>query len=78
MEKHYVCVIGFANDELDKKGNPKITKFKYIVKAMSFYEAVNTVQGYLKGDVRDHEIVSLAEAKIEDVVGFDEKAIKAV
>ncbi len=72
MNKHYVAVIGFASDEVDKKGNSKITKLKYIVKAMSFYEAVSNIQEYLKGDVRDHEIVSLAESKLEDIVGADE------
>ena len=72
MNKHYVAVIGFASDEVDKKGNSKITKLKYIVKAMSFYEAVSNIQEYLKGGVRDHEIVSLAESKLEDIVGADE------
>jgi hypothetical protein len=75
MNKHYVAVIGFASDEVDKKGNAKITKFKYIVRAMGFYEAVSNIQEYLKGDVRDHEIVSLAETKFEDVVGVDSGSV---
>jgi hypothetical protein len=31
MSKHYLCVVGFSSDELDKKGNPKVTKSRYLV-----------------------------------------------
>ena len=76
MSKHYLCVVAFASDELDKKGNPKLTKSRYLVKALSFTEAVHNMNEYLKGTVQDYDIASLTESKFEDIVGVSDKVVK--
>jgi len=76
MNKHYLCVVGISTDELDKKGNAKVNKSRYLVKATSFTEAVHNMNEYMKGTVADYDIVSLTESKFEDIVGVADKVVK--
>ena len=68
MKKHYVCVVGYETDTLDKEGNPKIKRARYLVEALSFHEGVNTMVEYLKTDPRGNDIISFSESKFEDVL----------
>jgi hypothetical protein len=72
--KHYVCTVGFETEKVDKDGNFKEKKSKYLVHAESLYEALMNILEYLKTDSRGYDVKSIVEAKYEDVV--EEKAGK--
>lgn len=67
--KHYVCQVGFEQDQLDKEGKPKIKKYKFLVQDETLYAAMMTLQEYMKTESRGHEVISIAEAKFEDIIG---------
>ena len=75
MEKHYVCIVGFEAEELDKEGNPKIKRVRYLVNAMSFVEAMSHMTDYLKVDTRGWDIKGLTEAKFEDIINNKESKV---
>lgn len=66
---HYIAVVGFETEKLDKEGNPKIKKSKLLIEGITFFDAFNTLTEYLKTDSRGYDIKSMAEAKFEDVIG---------
>lgn len=71
---HYIAIVGFEQDQLDKEGNPKIKKSKLLIEGVTFYDAFNTLLEYLKTDSRGYDIKSMSEAKFEDVVGQTTKS----
>lgn len=73
-QNHYIAIVGFETDKLDKEGNAKIKKSKLLIEGMTFYDAFNTLLDYLKTDSRGWDIKSMAEAKFEDVIGQTTKS----
>lgn len=74
MKKHYVCVVAFETDQLDKEGNPKVKKAKFLIEDVALFAAVSTIIDYLKTDNRSYELVSVSEAKFEDIIGQKTKS----
>ena len=75
MNNHYVCVVGFETDKLDKEtGNPKIKKYKFIIEGVTLYDALNTMIEYLKTDSRGYDIKSITECLFEDILGQKTKS----
>ena len=77
MQNHYVAVVAFELDKLDKDGNPKTKKVKFLIEGMMLFDALNSIMDYLKTDSRGYDVKSIAEAKFEDIIGKT-KASKVV
>ena len=69
MNNHYVAVVAFETDKLDKEGNPKTKKSKFLVDGVTLYDALDSLMAYMKTDSRGWDIKSIAEAKFEDIIG---------
>lgn len=74
MKKNYVCVVGFETDQVDKEGNPKIKKAKFLVQDVALFAAVTTLIEYLKTDMRGYDIMSISEVKFEEIIGQKTKS----
>jgi hypothetical protein len=65
---HYLVTIGYETEQLDREGNPRIKKFKYIIEAESVEEATLVASKYRAGDVRSSESLSVAKMAIECII----------
>ena len=63
--------IGYETEQMDREGNPRIKKVKYVIQAESVEEATIVAAKYREGDVRGSESLSVAKFPIECVI--DEK-----
>jgi hypothetical protein len=52
---HYLVTVGYETENLDRNGNPRLQKLKYIVEADSVEEATLVVSKYRSGDMRASE-----------------------
>ncbi len=75
MSKHYVAVVAFETDKLDKDGNPKTKKAKYLIDGEVLFDAHNTLMEYLKVDSRGYDVKSISECSYEDIIGKTKKAV---
>ncbi len=75
MSKHYVAVVAFETDKLDKDGNPKTKKAKYLIEGELLFDAQNTLMEYLKTDSRGYDVKSIAEYSVEDILEKTKKAV---
>jgi hypothetical protein len=62
---HYLVTIGYETENLDRNGNPRLQKLKYIVEAESVEEATLIASKYRAGDMRSSESLSIAKMPIE-------------
>jgi len=65
---HYLVTVGYELEQLDRAGNPKIQKAKYVVESESVEEATLIVAKYRSGDTRDSECLSIVKLPIECVI----------
>ena len=65
---YYQAIVAFETGALDRNGNPKVKKFKYIVEAESVFEVNKRLASYLAEDTRDSEVVSIVKAPFEDIL----------
>lgn len=65
---HYLVTIGYETEQMDREGNPRIKKFKYIIEAESVEEATLVASKYRSGDVRSSESISIAKMAIECII----------
>jgi hypothetical protein len=65
---HYLVTIGYETEQMDREGNPRIKKFKYIIEAESVEEATLVASKYRSGDVRSSESLSVAKMAIECII----------
>ena len=68
---HYTVTIGYESEQLDREGNPRLTKSNIIVQAESNAEANITASKFLSGDIRSSQIIDVKKLKIDCVI--DEK-----
>jgi hypothetical protein len=68
---HYLVTIGYETEQMDRNGNPRLQKLKYIVEAETVEEATIVAAKYRAGDVRSSESISVAKMAIECII--DEK-----
>jgi hypothetical protein len=68
---HYLVTIGYETEQMDRNGNPRLQKLKYIVEAQTVEEATIVAAKYRAGDVRSSESISVAKMAIECII--DEK-----
>jgi len=65
---HYLVTIGYESEQLDREGNPRVKKYKYIIEAESVEEATIVAYKYRAGDTRSIESISVAKMAIECVI----------
>ena len=65
---HYLVTIGYETEQMDRNGNPRLQKLKYIVEAETVEEATIVAAKYRAGDVRSSESISVAKMAIECVI----------
>jgi ssDNA-binding replication factor A large subunit len=65
---HYLVTVGYELEQLDRNGNPRLQKVKYIVEAESVEEATIVVSKYKSGDMRSSESLSIAKMTIECII----------
>jgi hypothetical protein len=65
---HYLVTVGYETEQLDRNGNPRLQKVKYIVEAESVEEATLVVSKYRAGDMRGSESLSIVKMPIECII----------
>jgi hypothetical protein len=70
---HYNVTVGFETENLDKDGNPKMKKSRYLVEAMSVAEAMGVISNYCSEDMRRYEVLTINKAMLEDVIDMTNK-----
>ena len=65
---HYLVTVGYELEQLDRNGNPRLQKVKYIVEAESVEEAKIVVSKYRAGDMRSSESLAIAKMAIECII----------
>ena len=65
---YYLATVGYEMEQLDRQGNPRIQKVKYVVEAESVEEATLVLANYRKEDMRSSESISIAKMAIECVL----------
>ena len=68
---HYTVTVGYESEQLDREGNPRLTKSTIIVQAESNAEENITASKFLAGDIRTSQIIDVKKLKIDCVI--DEK-----
>jgi len=67
---YYLVAIGYETEQMDRNGNPRLQKLKYVVEAESVEEATIVASKYRSGDVRSSESLSISKMQIECVIDF--------
>ena len=65
---HYLVTIGYETEQMDRNGNPRLQKLKYIIEAETVEEATIVASKYRAGDVRSSESISVAKMAIECII----------
>lgn len=65
---HYLVTIGYETEQMDRNGNPRLQKLKYIVEAETVEEATIVASKYRSGDVRSSESISIVKMPIECII----------
>jgi hypothetical protein len=65
---HYLVTIGYETEQMDREGNPRLQKLKYVIEAETVEEATIVASKYRSGDVRTSESISVAKMTIECVI----------
>ena len=65
---HYLVTVGYETEQLDRNGNPRLQKAKYIVESESLEEATLVVSKYRAGDMRSSESLSIVKMPIECII----------
>ena len=65
---HYLVTIGYETEQMDRAGNPRLQKLKYIIEAETVEEATIVASKYRSGDIRSSESISVAKMAIECVI----------
>ena len=65
---HYLVTIGYETEQMDRNGNPRLQKLKYIVEAETVEEATIVASKYRAGDVRSSESISIVKMPIVCII----------
>jgi hypothetical protein len=66
---YYLATIGYETEQLDKNGDPRLQKLKYIIEAESVEEVTVISAKYRAGDTRASDLLSVAQMPIECIIG---------
>jgi hypothetical protein len=65
---HYLVTIGYETEQLDREGNPRLKKLKYLIEAESVEEATIVASKYRAEDMRSSESISIVKFPVECVI----------
>lgn len=65
---YYLVTIGYETEQLDRNGNPRLQKMKYVIEAESVEETSIIAAKYRAGDMRSSEVISISHMPIECVI----------
>ena len=65
---YYLVTIGYETEQMDRNGNPRLQKLKYIVESETVEEATIVASKYRAGDVRSSESISIMKMPIECII----------
>ena len=65
---YYLVTVGYETEQMDREGNPKVKKVKYVLQAESVEEATIVAAKYRSGDMRGSESLSIVKMPIECVI----------
>lgn len=65
---NYTITVGYETENLDKDGNPKMKKSRYLVEAETVEEAMLVMARYRSEDMRSSEVISITKSTFEDVL----------
>ena len=65
---YYLVTIGYETEQMDREGNPRLQKVKYVLEAETVEEATIVASKYRAGDSRSSESISVAKMAIECVI----------
>jgi hypothetical protein len=65
---YYLITIGYETEQMDREGNPRIKRVKYVLQANSVEEATIVAAKYRSGDTRGSESLSVSKMQIECVI----------
>lgn len=65
---NYTITVGYETENLDKDGNPKMKKSRYLVEAETVEEAMLVIARYRSEDMRSSEVISITKSTFEDVL----------
>jgi len=65
---HYLVIIGYETEQMDRNGNPRLQKLKYIVEAETVEEVTIVASKYRAGDIRSSESISIVKMPIECII----------
>jgi len=74
---YYLVTIGYETEQMDREGNPRIKKVKYVLQAESVEEATIVAGKYRSGDIRGSESLSVVKMPIECVIDENESQFKS-
>lgn len=65
---YYLVTVNYSSDTLDKQGNSKVVKTKYVIEADSIEEVVYVMANFHKGDTMYDSIDSIRKLPLGDVI----------
>lgn len=65
---YYLVTIGYETEQMDRNGNPRLQKVKYVLEADSVEEASLVASKYRAGDTRSSESIGITKMPIECVI----------
>ena len=65
---YYTVTVGYESEQLDREGNPRITKSSVVVAAQSNVDANITATKFLAEDMRSSHIIDVKKLKIDCVI----------
>jgi hypothetical protein len=66
---YYLVTVGYETEQIDRDGNARLQKVKYVVDAESVEETTIIMGKYRGGDARASEILSISQLPVECVIG---------
>jgi hypothetical protein len=65
---YYSVIIGYEQDAVDKEGNPKVKKVKYLCEAESVEEASLVMAQFAGEAMANAKVMSIVEDKTSEVI----------
>jgi hypothetical protein len=65
---YYLVTVGYELEQLDRNGNARLQKIKYVVEAESVEEASIVISNYKSIDMRSSESLSIVKMQIDSVI----------
>lgn len=65
---YYLVTIGYETEQLDRNGDPRLQKIKYVFEAESVEETTILAGKYRAGDARSSDILSIVQLPIDGII----------